>query len=66
MRLEERISDLLTAAAASCSEWIEPTLGGDLNFIDPHDGQEISGHYGASHIAVAHILIGRIQNDTSS
>ena len=66
MRLEERISDLLTAAAASCNEWIEPTLGGDLNFIDPHDGQEISGHYGASHIAVAHILIGRIQNDTSS
>jgi len=63
MRLEDRISEFLNTAEAACNDWIEPKIGGYLQFIDPHDGEEISAHYGASHFAVSLLIIGRMRND---
>ena len=43
--------------------WIKKDVNGSYIFEDPNDHQEISAHYGASHMAASLILWGTYKND---
>jgi hypothetical protein len=64
MSLKDRISNILDIAKEACNTWVEPMGGERLEFVDPHDGEEISAHYGSSHFAVSLIINGRMNTDT--
>ena len=57
MELRDRIDSLLNDLLPICESWIQGQ-NGDLRFVDPIDGEEISAHYGATHMAAALILRG--------
>ncbi len=57
MELRDRIDSLLNDLLPICESWIQGQ-NGDLRFVDPNDGEEISAHYGATHMAAALILRG--------
>jgi hypothetical protein len=63
MKLKDRISNILDVAIEACNAWVEPMDGDLLEFVDPHDGEEISAHYGSSHFAVSLIISGRMNSD---
>ena len=55
----KRIETLINQLLPICDGWIQEKSG-DLFFVDPIDNQEISAHYGATHIAAALILYGKM------
>lgn len=60
----DKIDYLIKQTLAVCESWIE--LDEDdmmLRLIDPIDRKEISGHYGATHAAVAFIILGKSRGD---
>lgn len=59
MKEKERINRLLDQLIPVCESWIQEK-DGQLYFIDPNDGEEISAHYGATHFAASLILYGEI------
>lgn len=56
---KERIDILIQKLLPICDSWIQEK-GDELFFIDPLDNKEISAHYGATHIAAAMILYGKM------
>ena len=52
-----RIEALLERLFPICESWIQEE-NGSLFFVDPVDGEEISAHYGATHLAAAMMLYG--------
>ena len=58
---KERIEKLLGQLFPICEMWIEE-IDGLTYFVDPIDGEEISAHYGATHMAAAMILYGKMKH----
>lgn len=52
-----RIEALLERLFPICESWIQAENGASF-FVDPLDGEEISAHYGATHLAAAMMLYG--------
>lgn len=61
MTAKERIEALLEQMFPICESWIQEKEG-SFYFIDPIDDVEISAHYGATHIAAAMILFGKLKD----
>lgn len=61
--IEESIKKMIKKIIDTCKPWIQNSEKGLLYFIDPNDGVEISAHYGATHMAVALIIYGEMNND---
>lgn len=59
LEFEELINLTLTA----CESWVKFDDDRTLRFVDPIDGHEISAHYGATHAAVAFIILGKENED---
>ena len=57
MTSEDRIRDLTNCTKEKCLEWVK-NIEGETFFVDPLDYKEISAHYGASHAAVAFLILG--------
>lgn len=57
--IDKMIKDLI----AKCVECVSEAGDGLLRFVDPIDGNEISGHYGLSHLAAALIIYGFENSD---
>lgn len=62
--LRDRIESLLNDLLPVCESWIQERDGG-LQFVDPNDGEEISAHYGATHMAAALILRGKMSGENT-
>ena len=62
METKKRIETLIEKLSPICEPWIQEK-DGKLQFIDPNDGVEISAHYGATYMAAALILYGRLIQD---
>lgn len=58
MDCKKRIQNILDQLFPICEAWIQDK-DGQLYFVDPLDGEEISAHYGTTHMAVAMILYGK-------
>lgn len=57
--MKNRIKELIEQIVPVCESWIQKGDDGHDRFIDPHDGEEISAHYGATHAAAAFIIWGK-------
>lgn len=60
MTAKEKIENLLTQLLPICESWIQEK-DGQSYFIDPIDGEEILAHYGATHVAAALIIWGKLK-----
>ena len=56
---KERIETLLKQLLPVCESWLQQKEG-ETYFVDPLDGKEIYAHYGATHMAAALILYGKM------
>lgn len=56
--IKESINEMIKQIIDTCTPWVKPGEDGLLRFIDPLDGEEISAHYGATHVALAFIIYG--------
>ena len=61
--IKETIKEMINQIINTCKFWVKEGEDGLLRFVDPIDGQEISAHYGASHVAVAFIMYGEYSGD---
>lgn len=61
MDCKDRIHNILEQLFPICEAWIQDKEGQTF-FVDPIDGVEISAHYGATHMAAALILYGKLNN----
>lgn len=61
--LKDRIQRLIERIIPVCSSWMQEGQDGLLRFLDPLDGEEISAHYGATHVAAAYITWGKQVDD---
>ena len=59
MKEKERINKILNQLKSICESWIQEK-DRLLYFVDPNDGEEISAHYGATHMAAFLILYGKM------
>ncbi len=59
----EIVNKLIRQVKEKCLEWVE-VKDSEYFFIDPHEGKEISAHYGASHAAVSFLILGLKQHDS--
>lgn len=60
----DRIEVVIGQVLAKASSWIR-NIDGELQFVDPIDGIEVSAHYGATHMAASMILWGTHHQDAS-
>ena len=58
METKDRIISILEELLPISESWIQEK-DGMLFFVDPNDGEEISAHYGATHMAATLILYGK-------
>lgn len=56
--IKKSINEMIKQIIDTCVPWVKLGEDGLLRFIDPLDGEEISAHYGATHVAVAFIMYG--------
>ena len=57
---KERIEKLLEKLFPICEKWIVKK-NGNVFYEDPLDGEEISAHYGSTHMAAALIIYGKMK-----
>lgn len=57
MTSEDMIRELTNCTKEKCLEWVK-NIEGETFLVDPIDHEEISAHYGASHAAVAFLMLG--------
>ena len=56
------LRELIEQTKEKCLEWVKD-INGETFFVDPLDQEEISAHYGASHAAVAFLILGMRNED---
>lgn len=61
--MNEKIQKLIEQIIPVCASWIKMGSDGMTRFIDPNDDEEISAHYGATHVAAAFIIWGKTIKD---
>lgn len=59
MNIKARLSSLLESLLPICLSWIQEK-DGKLLYIDPVDNEEISAHYGATHMAATLVIYGHM------
>lgn len=57
MTSADTLRELTFQTKEKCLEWVKD-INGETFFVDPLDQEEISAHYGASHAAVAFMILG--------
>ena len=63
MTSADTLRELTAQTKEKCLEWIKD-INGETFFVDPLDQEEISAHYGASHAAVAFLILGMRNGDS--
>lgn len=57
------LNDIIASVLDKCLQYTKREANCQLYFIDPHEGKEISAHYGATHAAAAYIIYGALYDD---
>lgn len=63
MTSADTLRELTVQTKEKCLEWVND-INGETFFVDPLDQEEISAHYGASHAAVAFLILGMRNGDS--
>lgn len=64
--IKNRIATLIRMVQEECVQWIQRGEDGSDRFIDPIDHNEISAHYGATHMAASLVIWGRLNDNQST
>lgn len=62
--MKRELEKILKLSLKTCESWVQYDANGNVFFLDPIDGTEIPGHYGATHAAAAFIILGTSNKDT--
>lgn len=56
--MRESINEMIKQVIDVCFPWLTEGTDGNVRFVDPLDGEEITAHYGATHAVVSFIIYG--------
>lgn len=62
--MKDRILKMVESALNTCLPWVTEKDGA-VQFVDPLDNEEISAHYGATHMSAALIIYGTLTDNNS-